>query len=123
MSFIEWLRAVRSIKLAKPLDYHTLLQTSELEHAGERSYTIICKLEEDLPGCLEAVSVQTDAKFAMPSAGWDNLRHASEHQHMDGDVATRPFNRSAAPRSFTRVVRGVRKVVMCDMRWGIKGGL
>jgi len=68
VSFISWLRAVRTVrdrhKTLGPFDQHTRLQTTVGEFVGVIKYGTICKLEEDLAGCLSNVSLLSGGSSA-----------------------------------------------------------
>lgn len=103
VSLISWLRAVRTVrdrhKTLGPFDQHTRLQTTVGEFVGLIKYGTICKLEEDLAGCLNTVSLLSGAQFSVDKAAEDPADHNSEHEHVThgGDVAAhswRTFARS-----------------------------
>ena len=91
VKFITWLRAVRTVrdrhKSLGSFDQHTRLQTTVGEFAGLIKYGTICKLEEDLAGCLHTVSGRTGAKFSADKAAQDPAHHNSAHVSSNGDVA------------------------------------
>ena len=88
VSFVEWLRAIRKITLGPPLDYHTLLQTSEAEHVGTRVYDKVCKLEKGFAACLNSVNRVTGTNLTPPRVKALDTRHFALHEHMPGDVAS-----------------------------------
>ena len=89
VSFIEWLRAIRKIGLGPPLDYHTLLQTSEAEHKGSRTYDKVCKLEKNFAACLDSVNRVAGTNLTPPRVkALEGKGHFALHEHMPGDVAS-----------------------------------
>ena len=98
VSLISWLRAVRTVRdrhtTLGSFDQHTRLQTTVGEFLGLIKYGTICKLEEDLAGCLHNVSLVTGTKFSLEKAAEDPADHNSDHEHDShgGDVAGRPWS-------------------------------
>jgi protein-L-isoaspartate O-methyltransferase len=91
VSFVEWLRTIRNIGLGPPIDYHALLQTSEAEQVGTRSYDVICKLDHNFRACLRRVNRRAGTNFSVPTVGSEG-GHFALHEQMHGDVAGRPWN-------------------------------
>ena len=64
LTFLEWLKYIRRYGLHS-FDSHVQTQTTDAERKGAR-FDLICKLEDDLPGCLHAVSATSGANFTIP---------------------------------------------------------
>ena len=64
VSFVEWLEAVKHVGF-RALDMHTLPQASKLENEPDCRFDHICKLEDDLQGCLNGVNAKSGANFSV----------------------------------------------------------
>ena len=119
VSFISWLRAVRTVrdrhKTLGPFDQHTRLQTTVGEFVGVIKYGTICKLEEDLADCLNTVSLLSGATFSVDKAAGDPADHNSEHEHVSdgGDVAAHSW-RTFAPSPGEKGKQGFRILPTVD---------
>ena len=119
VSLISWLRAVRTVrdrhKTLGPFDQHTRLQTTVGEFVGKIRYGTICKLEEDLAGCLNTVSQLSGAQFSLEKAAEDPADHNSEHVHDPdgGDVAAHSW-RTFAPSPGEKGKQGYRILPTVD---------
>ena len=70
-------------KTLGPFDQHTRLQTTVGEFVGKIKYGTICKLEEDLAGCLNTVSQLSGAQFSLEKAAEDPADHRAR-RGLDG---------------------------------------
>ena len=104
-TFIHWLEAVKKVGF-RQLDMHTLPQASQLENEPGCRFDHICKLEDDLQGCLDEVNTKSGANFSMKSLEQFMSHQNStivDHPHKAKDtfrgpeeVATLPWSRLQA---------------------------
>jgi len=104
-TFIQWLEAVKKVGF-RHLDMHTLPQASQLENEPGCRFDHICKLEDDLQGCLDEVNAKSGASFSTKSLEQFMSQQNGtivEHRHKAKDtfrgteeVATLPWSRLQA---------------------------
>merc|ERR1711988_1711116 len=67
VSFLDWLRALDVMGTDHDdFDVHVRLQITCGELQGLVKYDLVCKLEENLPACLQQASIQSGALLRLP---------------------------------------------------------
>lgn len=64
MSFLQWLRAVKKLNFHS-LDIHSWPQATVPERDGRVVFDSVCKLEDELEACLDAVNSRTGTNFSV----------------------------------------------------------
>jgi len=91
VSFLQWLRAVKKVTFHS-LDIHSRPQATTPERDGHVVFDSVCKLEDDLEACLDAVNSRTGTNFSVARAAETSAPHTSDHQELSGDdVAALPY--------------------------------